>query len=181
MKYYLVAMFDKESNEYIEQVQRSLCKKYKLYKSLPLLYITLEVIGDPDVDKLTKVICEMVKPYKKFKVKVDGAECSNSSQKFASLKIENKGYIIRLTRLFNDRLKLNGFDVKENAPDHDLAIALTGNLFHGKENGHSKEKNSEHIRYEDISRMLVVDRLELWKNVNNRKEMTVRKFPLREY
>jgi len=29
--------------------------------------------------------------------------------------------------------------------------------------------------------MLIVDRLELWKNVNNRKEMTVRKFPLRDY
>lgn len=180
MKYYLVAMFDNESNEYIEQVQKSLCKKYKLYKSLPLLYITLEIVGDPDVDKLTKVISELIKPYKKFKVNVDGAECSNSSQKFATLKVENKGYIMRLTRLFNDRLKLNGFDVKENSPDHDLSIALTGNLFHSKENG-SKEKNSEHIRYEEINRMLVVDRLELWKNVNNRKEMTVRKFPLREY
>ena len=180
MKYYLVAMFDKDSNEYIEQVQKSLCKKYKLFKSLPLLYITLEVIGEPDVDKLTKVISELIKPYKKFKVQLDGAECSNSSQKFAALKVENKGYIMRLTRLFNDRLKLNGFDVKENSPDHDLTIALTGNLFHSKENGHS-EKNSENIRFEDISTTLVVDRLELWKNVNNRKEMTVRKFPLRDY
>jgi 2'-5' RNA ligase len=180
MKYYLVAMFDKDSNEYIEQVQKNLCKKYKLFKSLPLLYITLEIIGEPDVDKLTKVISELIKPYKKFKVQLDGAECSNSSQKFAALKVENKGYIMRLARLFNDRLKLNGFDVKENSPDHDLTIALTGNLFHSKENGHN-EKNSENIRFEDINRTLIVDRLELWKNVNNRKEMTVRKFQLRDY
>jgi len=180
MKYYLVAMFDKESNEYIEQVQRNLCRKYKLYKNLPLLYITIEVINDPDVDKLNKVLTDIIKPYKKFRVMLNGAECSNAAQKYANLKIENRGYIMRLTRLFNDRLKLHGFDVKENGAEHDITIALTGNLFHNKESG-NKEKGNEHVRYEEISRMLTVDRIELWKNVNNRKEMTVKKYPLREY
>lgn len=180
MKYYLVAMFDKESNEYLEQVQKNLCKKYKLYKSLPLLYITLEVINDPDLEKLDKILTDILKPYKKFKVMLNGAECSNSAQKFANLKIENKGYIMRLSRLFNDRLKLYGFDIKSNAASHDLTIALTGSIFRNKEDN-AKEKNSELVRYEDLSRMLTIDRLELWKNVNNRKEMVVKKYPLRDY
>ncbi|MGE5628152.1 MAG: 2'-5' RNA ligase family protein [Solirubrobacterales bacterium] len=178
MKYYLVALLDKNSNEHLEQVQRNICKKYKLFKGTPLLYIPLEVIGDPDVDKLSRVVSDIVKPYKKFKVSINGAECSNSAMKFANLKIENKGYIVRLTRHFNEKLKMNGFDVKENHQEHQLCIPLSGNLFHSKE---SVKDNNDNVKNENINRMVTIDRIELWKNVNNKKDMLVKKFQLREY
>ncbi len=178
MKYYLVALLDKNSNEHVEQIQRNLCRKYKLYKSTPLLYITLEVIGDPDVEKLSKIISDIVKPYKKFKVSINGAECSNASMKFANLKVENKGYIVRLARHFNEKLRMYGFDVKENHAEQQLNIPLIGNFFHSKE---IPGRENENVKSENINRMVTIDRLELWKNVNNRKDMLVKKFQLREY
>lgn len=178
MKYYLVALPDKDSNEHLEQIQRNLCRKYKLFKSTPLLYITMEVIGDPDIDKLSRIVSDIVKPYKKFKVSVNGAECSNAAMKYANLKIENKGYIVRLTRHFNEKLKMNGFDVKENNQEQQLYIPLTGNLFHNKE---VSNKENEAVKSENINKMVTIDRIELWRNVNNRKDILVKKFQLREY
>jgi hypothetical protein len=180
MKYYLVALFDKDSNEYVEQIQKNICKKYKLFKSLPLLYIPLEIIGDPDVEKLSKIVLDIIKPYKKFKVLINRAECSNATFKFANLKVENKGYIVRLSRHFNEKLKMYGFDVKENNQEHDLTIPLTGNFFNNKEIPH-KDINNDSIKNESLNRMVTVDRIELWKNVNNKKDMMVKKFQLREY
>jgi len=180
MKYYLVALFDKNSNEHVEQIQKNICRKYKLYKSIPLLYITLEIIGDPDVEKLSRIVSDVIKPYKKFKVCISGAECSNAALKFANLKVENKGYIVRLTRHFNEKLKMNGFDVKENNIEQDINIPLTGSFFHNKE-VMNKENSSENIKNENVNRMVTIDRIELWKNVNNKKDMMVKKFQLREY
>jgi len=180
MKYYLVALFDKDSNEYVEQIQKNLCRKYKLYKSLPLLYIPLEVIGDPDIEKLSKIVTEIIKPYKKFKVLINGAECSNTAVKFANLKVENKGYIVRLTRHFNEKLKVNGFDVKENNTEQDFNIPLTGNFFSNKDIPH-RDNINDGIKSENINRTVTVERIELWRNVNNKKDMMVKKFQLREY
>ena len=52
MKYFLVALFDDQSNSTIQNIQRNICRKYKLYKSSPNLYIPISAITNPDVEKL---------------------------------------------------------------------------------------------------------------------------------
>lgn len=182
MKYYLVALFNKDSYFYIERIQREMCKKYKLYRHMPVLHITLEVIDDPDIDKLEKIVSKLLKPYKKFKVNINGAICFDPPYKSVNLKIEDKGYIIRLSRQLNELLKLHRFNVRENIENWDLHISLANTNYAMRE-WSSKEYASacETAKREDVHKMVTINRIALWKPINNKKEMLIKDFQLREY
>lgn len=182
MKYYLVALFDRDSYSYIEHIQRNVCRKYKLYKHMPVLHITLEVIGDPDMDKLVKIISKLLKPYKRFKVEIDGAISFDPPYKSINLKIEDKGYIIRLARQINDLLKLHKFNVRENIENWDLHVSLANTNYSIRQKS-AKEyaAASETAKKENIYKMVTIDRIALWKPINNKKEMLIKNFELREY
>ena len=182
MKYYLVALFEKESYSKMEIMQKKLCQRYKLYKNVPVLHITLEVIDDPDIEKLSKIINDMLKPYKKFKVETNGVVSFDPSYKSVNLKIENKGYITRFARQFNDTLKLHGFKVRNNGDNYDLHVALANSNYPIRE-----WANNEYIaacdttKKQGIFKLSKIDRIELWKATNNKREMVIKSFPLKEY
>lgn len=182
MKYYLVALFDRDSYSYIERIQRNMCRKYKLYKHMPVLHITLEVIGDPDMDKLIKIVSKLLKPYKRFKVEINGAICFDPPYKSVNLKIENKGYIIRLARQINDLLKSYKFNVRENIENWDLHVSLANNNYSVRQ-WSAKEYVAacRTAKKEYIHKMVTIDRIALWKPINNKKEMLIKNFQLREY
>lgn len=182
MKYYLVALFDNESYDFMEELQKNLCRKYKVNRNTPAFHIKMEILGDPDVDKLTKIINDILRPYKKFKVQINGAICFSSPYKTLNLKIEDKGYISRLVRRINDRLKLHGFEVREDINEWDFHVNLANPNYASKE-WNKKEYFSafENARKENVIKMARVDRIELWKQINNKKEMTVKTFPLRDF
>lgn len=182
MKYYLVALFDVDSYAYAEKIQKELCKKYKLYNDLPTLHITLEIIGDPDIEKLSSLISSIIKPYKKFKVSMDGAICFDPPHKSVNLKIENKGYIMRLVRKINTTLKENGFDVRENIDFWDLHISLANTNYAVREWSSSEYVAAcNAVKESGFINLLKIDKIELWKPINNKKKMVVKSFPLRDY
>lgn len=182
MKYYLVALFDKNSYSYIEHIQKNICRKYRLYKNIPHLHITLEVVENPDIEKFTKIVSDILKPYKKFKVKVNEAICFDSSYKSISLKVENKGYIIRLARQINETLNLYKFNVRQNGDNWDLHTVLANTNYNIKELS-SKEYVSacNNGKKEENYKMARIDRIALWKPINNRKEMLIKNFRLRDF
>jgi 2'-5' RNA ligase len=182
MKYYLVALFDTESYSAMEKIQKSICQKYKIYKNIPMLHITLETIEDPDMDKLSQVITDILKPYKRFKVETNGIICFDPPYKSVNLKIENKGYIIRLAKIINDRLKLHGFNVRENIDNWDLHVSLANTNYAIREwSGREYVAACIDAKKDGFYRMSKIDRIELWKPINNKKEMLVKSFPLRNY
>lgn len=182
MKYYIVALFDGESYEQMEFVQKKLCKKYKLYKNVPTLHITLESVEDPDMDKLSKVIGDILKPYKKFKVESNGVICFDPPYKSVNLKIENKGYIFRLMRKFNDSLKLHGFNVRQNIDNLDLHVSLANSNYAIREwSGSEYAAACDSTKKDGFYKIAKIDRIEIWKPINNKKDMVVKSFPLREY
>lgn len=67
MKYYLVALFDESSSSGITELQRSISKRYRLYKNTPVLHIPLGVVNNNDIDKLDGVLTKMLSPYKNLK------------------------------------------------------------------------------------------------------------------
>ena len=182
MKYYLVALFDQESYSYVEGLQKELSKKYKLYKNLPMLHITLEVVDEPDLEKLSKVVEEILKPYKRFKVEINGAMCFDPPYKSVSLKVENKGYVVRLERLLNENLRLHGFKVRDSINDWDLHVSLANPNF-AKREWSSREYVAacSTAKKENIYKMAKIDRVEIWKPVNNKKDMVVHSFKLKDY
>lgn len=182
MKYYLVALFDAESYTSMEGIQKNICQRYRLFKNVPTLHITLEIVEDPDMDKLTKIINDILKPYKKFKVETNGLVCFDPAYKSINLKIENKGYIIRLARTINDTLKLHGFNVRENITSLDLHVPLANTNYAARE-WTSKEyvAASTTSKQSGSSKLVKVDRIELWKSITNKRDMLVKSFPLRDF
>ncbi|MCH3965594.1 MAG: 2'-5' RNA ligase family protein [Clostridium sp.] len=182
MKYYLVALFDRNSYSYIERIQRNMCRKYRLYKHMPVLHITLSVIDNPDVDKLDKIVSKLLNPYKNFKVEINGAICFEPPYKSVNLKIEKKGYIMRLARQLNDLLIMHKFNVVENIEKWDLHVSLANTNYAIRE-WSSKEYSAacETAKRENIHRMATIDRIALWKPINNKKEMVVKNFQLKDY
>lgn len=182
MRYYLVALLDKESNLLVEAMQRNLCRKYRFHKNVASLYIPVEAVGDPDMEKLIKVIVDMMKPYKKFKVELGEFVDVDINSRTVNINIINKGYICRIVRNINEMLRLHGFDVKERSEKTDLCITIAGASYSHKELSEKQiALNWEAESSEDVHKMVKVDRIELWKSLNNKKDMLIRSFQLREY
>ncbi len=173
MKYYLVALFDDVSYKNLSPIQRSLSKKYRANRNSPIPYIPLEVIENPNIDKLNTVIDKILKPYKNFKVELSSTVTLCDSNKTLNLKIEKIGYIKKLDRLINDNLKLYGFNVKSDNTDLHLSLANINYI-----NRDNKKLDTE-IEYKPSISTLKVNRLELWKISNNRRETLIQTYPLK--
>jgi hypothetical protein len=182
MKYNLVALFDNDSNKLIEVTQKNLCRKYKLHKvNQQQFFIPIQTVIDPDIDKFNKIVMDTLAPYKKFKVRIAPNICLDKSLKTVSLKIDTKGYIIRIARNISDTLSLSGFNIK---PDYEkeLHIALASSSYNLRKSLNQDEQTTAIDKIEDSSyNFAKITHLQLWKSVNNKKEMLVRDYPLREY
>ncbi|MBU5592331.1 2'-5' RNA ligase family protein [Clostridium sp. MSJ-4] len=182
MKYYLVALFDKDSYKSIEDIQRNISKKYKLYKNLPTLHITLEVIDDPNLNKLDEILTDILKSYKQFKVEISDVICFNEPYKSVNLKVENKGYIQRLNRVINDKLKLHGFNVRNRASEWDLHISLANTNFASREwSNHEFLNACTKAQNEGFYKLAKIERIELWKPINNKRDMLIKSYPLKTF
>ena len=177
MKYYLVALFDDESYKNLSPVQRNLSKKYRANRNSPIPYIPLEVLENPNVDKLNVVIDKIIKPYKHFKVEVSSKVSICDSNKTLNLKIEDVGYIKRLNRLLSDNLQLHGFNVKGIETDENLQLTLANVNYNNRDN--KRVINPLDSRF-NLS-TLKVNRLELWKISNTRRETLIQTYPLKDF
>ena len=173
MKYYLVALFDDVSYKNLSPIQKSLSKKYKGNRNSPIPYIPLEVIENPNLDKLNIVIDKILKPYKNFKIELSSTVIVCNSNKTLNLKIENIGYIKKLDRLIGDNLKMYGFNLKDN--NNDLHLSLANINYINKDN----KKVDMEIEYKPNISTLKVNRLELWKISNNIRETLIQTYPLK--
>ena len=173
MKYYLVALFDDVSYKNLSPIQRSLSKKYRANRNSPIPYIPLEVIENPNIDKLNTVMDKILKPYKNFKVELSSTITLCDSNKTLNLKIEKIGYIKKLDRLIGDNLKMYGFNVKNDNSDLHLSLANINYI-----NRDNKKFDTE-IEYKPSILTLKVNRLELWKISNNRRETLIQTYPLK--
>lgn len=173
MKYYLVALFDDVSYKNLSPIQRSLSKKYRANRNSPIPYIPLEVIENPNIDKLNTVMDKILKPYKNFKVELSSTVTLCDSNKTLNLKIEKIGYIRKLDRLIGDNLKMYGFNVKND--NNDLHLSLANINYTNRDN----KKFDTEIEYKPSISTLKVNRLELWKISNNRRETLIQTYPLK--
>ena len=173
MKYYLVALFDDVSYKNLSPIQRSLSKKYRSNRNSPIPYIPLEVIENPNIDKLNTVMDKILKPYKNFKVELSSTVTLCDSNKTLNLKIEKIGYIKKLDRLIGDNLKMYGFNVKND--NNDLHLSLANINYTNRDN----KKFDTEIEYKPSISTLKVNRIELWKISNNRRETLIQTYPLK--
>lgn len=176
MKYYLVALFDDESYKNLNPIQKNLSKKFRANRNSPTPYIPLEIIENPNIDKLDVVVDKIVKPYKHFKVQLSPEVSVSETSKTLNMKIQEVGYIKRLNRLMNDTLRLHGFNVQETSGDPSMHISLANLNFIPKD---MKRIDGE-IKFKSKCDTLKVDRIELWKFSNNKRETLIKSYPLKK-
>ncbi|GAB6168785.1 2'-5' RNA ligase family protein [Clostridium carnis] len=176
MKYYLVALFDDESYKNLTPIQRNFSKKFRANRSSPAPYIPLEVVENPNVDKLDLVIEKIVKPYKYFKVQMCNQVSISETHKTLNVKIEDRGYIKRLNRLMNDTLKLYGFNIKNHNNEVPMYISLANLNYIPKD----IKKTDGEVSFKSNFDTLKVNRIELWKVSNNKKETIIKSYPLKK-
>jgi hypothetical protein len=181
MKYYIVALLDEDSSTDIISIQKNISRKYKLYKNLSSLYIPLGSVSNVEFDKLDELVTKIISPYKKFKVGIENNLILSEDFNTVNLKVEDKGYINRISRNLLDTLSLHGFSVKDfslntfNIPlstaNHNVRKASTNNSLIIDS---SKTK-------EDLFKFVKINRLEIWKSLSNKKDALVKSYSLKEY
>ena len=177
MKYYLVALFDDESYKNLSPIQRNLSKKFRANRNSPIPYIPLEIIENPNVDKLNTVIDKVLKPYKYFKVELSPKVSISDTNRTLNMEVQDIGYIKRLSRLISDNLKLHGFNAKNLNTTENMHLALANMNYFNKDT----KRMDGAIEYKCNLSTLKVNRIELWKISNNRRETLIQTYPLKHF
>jgi hypothetical protein len=182
MIYYLVGIFDKISCEYMKSMQKRICEKYNLYNSyenLPMLHITLETITNPNIDDLDISLKRILKKYTKFKVDINGVICFDPPFKSVNLNIKNKGTVYELSKTINSTLKSEGFIVREDIESWNLHISLANTTFADREWSDNEYLAACNLaKDEDFSDTISIGTIELWKPINDKDQMVVKKYLL---
>lgn len=182
MKYYLVATIDENFTDEIQSIQRFLNKKYRVYKNITNLYIPLGSVTNTEFDKLDELIKKIISPYKKFRVGIDNDICINDTSNTVNLKVKDKGYINKISRGLFDILDTHGISVKDfssfsyfNMPisnaNNAIRKACANNSFTFD---NSKDKT-------DLLSFAKIDKIEVWKQLNNRKDTIVKSYSLKDF
>ncbi|MGL4731065.1 MAG: hypothetical protein ACRCW0_05730 [Clostridium sp.] len=180
MKYYLVAVFDEHSSASISEVQKSISKKYRLYKNTPVLHIPLGVINSNDFKKLDDALVKIFNPYKNFKIVVNNKIVFNDNFNTLGFKVEDRGYINKIIRSIYSTLPLYNINIKElthntinipiaNANHNTRKSAGSGNLYIS-----SKLDKNSHAFYGKICKF------ELWKQPTSNRDL-IKTYQLKEY
>lgn len=181
MRYYLVATLDFDSAKSIEFLQRNIQRKHKISRGYTTFHIPLETLEDPNIEKLDEIVTKLIKPYKKFKIELTGdLNYHDHSNRSASLKIENKGYIKKLHRSFNDTLKLYGFSIKESI-DSPLFIPLSFSSINKTIKKSEAINQFFPLRTASKRNVVKISNIEIWKSTNNKKDTIVKIYNLPSY
>ena len=169
MRYYLVVVLDKDSNKRLDYIQRPLHKKGKNFKKSPYMAIPIDVVEDPDLTNLETTLRALLKPYRYFHVDITGKYVNLADEKITGLPVTNFGYIKKIQRHLNEYMRLNNFKVtEEREGEQDFIISMSQDRI-------PKELENSANLFDQVEnrKAFLVDRIELWKSLNAKKESIV--------
>ena len=175
MRYHLVAVLNKSSNKELESIQRPLHKKGKNFKKTPYIAIPIDQVEDPDLRSLENTLKDLLKPFRYFHVNITGKYINLAEERITGLPVSNFGYIKKIQRHLNDYMRLHGFKVAaERDEEQDFILSLSQDRIP------RELENSANLFSEgDNQKKFLVERIELWKSLNAKKESIVFSIPLK--
>ena len=179
MKYYIVALFDEEAYQVISPIQRNMSKKFRANRNSPAPFIMLTAIENPNLDKLYPVVNKIIASYKSFRIDASDLVYLFEPTKSVNLKVDNKGYIKRLSRCLLDTLELNGFSVN-TFDDSFVSLANLGYI----PKDYKKQDvtlNFPEIYNKDNVAKLRVTSIEIWKLPTVKKNTPLKSYTLRDF
>lgn len=178
MKYCLVALFDDNSFSFINKIQKNVHKSSRYIKFINP-HIPLLKVENPDLDLLSEIVADILKPYKLFKAELLNELTISQNHKFLNINVSNKGYLNRIGRNLNDTLKLHKFNVLDEDLNLDLHLPIGYISFSRKANNLEKITELDVFKYDN--KFIKINRIELWKYVSSKKEVTMKTFTLRTF
>ncbi|NOW88775.1 hypothetical protein [Clostridium beijerinckii] len=179
MKYYIVALFDEETYQVISPIQRNMSKKFRANRNSPIPFVLLTSIENPNLDKLYSVVDKIIAPYKSFRIDASDSVYLFEPTKSINLKIDDKGYIRRLSRSLFDILELNGFTVKSFG-DSFISLANLGYLPKDYKKQDVK-LNFPEIYNSDNFVKLRIKSVEIWKLPTVKKNTPLKSYILKDF
>lgn len=181
MKYYVVALFDKNSYDVLSPLQKKFSKKFRANRRSPIPHIALDVIESSNIDKVTPVIEKVLKPYKKFKIEFKDNVSLSESLKTVNLEVIDRGYIKKIYTALTSDFSMNGINVRYS-PANNVGISLA-TLNHINKEYKDRNNDAAYTKEPDKESIstLKIDRFEIWRLNPNKKEICLKSFPLRAY
>lgn len=180
MKYYLVALFDDSSSSSLIESQKIVSKRYRLYKNTQVLHIPLGVINTNDFDKLDSLLSKIFNPYKKFKTVVDNNITFNDDFNSIGFRVEDKGYINKITRNIFDTLTLNGINIKPfNGSILNIPMANANHSVRKASNNSPLSINPK-LSKDEIYCTGKIASFQIWKQPTSNKEI-IKSYALKDY
>jgi hypothetical protein len=179
MKYYIVALFDEETYQIISPIQRNMSKKFRANRNSPTPFVLLTTIDNPNLDKLYPVVDKIIASYKSFRIDASDLVHLFEPTKSVVLKIDDKGYIKRLSRCLLDTLDLNGFSVNK-FEDNFVSLANLGYLPKDYKKQDVK-LNFPEIFDKDNFVKLRIKSVEIWKLPTVKKNTPLKSYTLRDF
>lgn len=175
MRYYLVAVLTKGSNKELENIQRPLHKKGKNFKKSPYISIPIDSVEDPDLRLLEQTLKDLLKPFRYFHVSITGKYINLAEERITGLPVSNFGYLKKIQRHLNEYMRLHNFKVAPERDEvQDFILSLSQDRI-----PRELENTSNLFSEEDNTRKFLVERFELWKSLNAKKESIVFSIPLK--
>lgn len=179
MKYYVVALFDEDTYQIIAPIQRNMSKKFRANRNSPAPYIPLAIIDNPNLDKLNPILNKIISPYKSFRIDANDLVYLSETTKTVNLKLDNKGYIKRLSRSICDTLSLHGFSIK-TLGENFISLANLGYI------PKDYKKQDVKLNFPDIycdSNIvkLRIKSIEIWKLPTVKKNTPIQSYPLKSF
>ena len=179
MKYYIVALFDEDTYQIITPIQRNMSKKFRANRNSPAPYIPLAIIDNPNLDKLDPILDKIISPYKSFRIDANDLVYLSESTKTVNLKLDNKGYIKRLSRSVYDTLLLYGFNIK---PLGENCISLASLGYIPKDYKKQDVKlNFPDIYFGNNLIKLRIKSIEVWKLPTVKKNTPILSYTLKDF
>ena len=100
----------------------------------------------------------------------------SETNKTLNIKIQDVGYIKRMNRLMNDTLRLHGFNVQDTSSEPSMHISLANLNFIPRD----MKKIDGEVNFKPKCDTLKVDRIELWRFSNNKRETLIKSYPLKK-
>ncbi|BCZ49411.1 hypothetical protein psyc5s11_54780 [Clostridium gelidum] len=179
MKYYIVALFDEEAYQVISPIQRNMSKKFRANRNSPAPFIMLTAIENPNLDKLYPVVDKIIASYKSFRIDASDLVYLFEPTKSVNLKVDNKGYIKRLSRCLLDTLELNGFSVS-TFDDSFVSLANLGYIPKDYKKQDVKLNFPEIYNKDNVAK-LKIKSIEIWKLPLIRKNVPLKSYTLRSF
>ncbi|KIL08313.1 hypothetical protein SR42_04615 [Clostridium botulinum] len=179
MKYYIVAVFDDETYQLISPIQKNMSKKFRGNRNSPVPFIPLCIIDNPNFDKLYPIINKIISPYKVFRIDALDSVYLYDNTRSVNLRIDNRGYIKRISRALSDMLILSGFNIKT----FDETFVSLSNLGYISKDYKKQDiklnfpylyKNNPYIK-------LKIKKIEVWKIPTSKKDLPLKSFVLKEF